>query len=286
MRFSLVLATVGRVSELECFLQSLDAQTFRNFELIVVDQNPDDRLVPILERYEQRFAIVHLRSAPGLSRARNVGLQHVTGDVVAFPDDDCWYPPGLLERVVRFFREHPEIDGLTGRSLDENGRPSVGRWATASGLVNKFNVWGKGVSITIFLKASVIKRTGGFDEDLGAGAGTSWGAGEETDYLLRALEKGFRIYYDANLMIYHPHPAERYDEPTLQRALKYGQGMGRVLRKHRYPFWFVCYQWLRPLGGALLSLSTGKLGKARYHWAVFRGRILGWLSKELRRTLP
>src|SRR5690349_10889036 len=113
---SLLLATVGRTAELENFLLHLDAQTYRCFELIVIDQNPDDRLVAILSEYGQRFPIRHCRSGRGLSRARNVGLPAATGDVIAFPDDDCWYPPDLLQQVAAIFSENPAVDGITGRS--------------------------------------------------------------------------------------------------------------------------------------------------------------------------
>ena len=54
----------------------------------------------------------------GLSRARNVGLKAVTGEIIAFPDDDCWYPDGLLQKVVAEFRDQTSLDGLTGRSED------------------------------------------------------------------------------------------------------------------------------------------------------------------------
>jgi len=279
MRFSLIMATVGRTEEVKRFLEHLDRQTYRDFELIVVDQNPDDRLVPILETYKSRFPILHLRSERGLSRARNVGLKHISGDIVAFPDDDCWYPPDLLERVARFFREHSDIDVLTGRSVDENGELSAGRSDASSGVVNFFNVWKRGRSISMFLKSAVITQIGDFDESLGVGAGTPWGAGEETDYLLRTLKNGFRIYYKADLTIYHPQPVKRYDEKAIARAYTYGAGIGRVLRKHRYPFWFVFYQWLRSAGGVFLSLASGRLGKARHHLAALQGKFLGWIAK-------
>ena len=41
-----------------------------------------------------------VESARGLSRARNAGLRMIAGDIVSFPDDDCWYPPDLLQRVA------------------------------------------------------------------------------------------------------------------------------------------------------------------------------------------
>ena len=130
------MATLGRTLEIERFVASLDTQTHYDFELIVVDQNPDDRILPFLQPYRTRFPILHLHSEKGTSRARNVGLEHVKGDVVGFPDDDCWYPPDLLERVSEYLREHPDLDGITGRVTDWEGTfdarfdRSSGFWST------------------------------------------------------------------------------------------------------------------------------------------------------------
>jgi len=277
LKFSLILATVGRTEELKKFLEHLNMQTYTNFELIVVDQNDDGRLVPILKDYKERFSILHLRSERGLSRARNVGLRYASGDIVAFPDDDCWYPPDLLEKVAKFLEEHPGVDGLTGRSVDENGESSSGRWDYDAGLINRFNVWKRGISISIFLKTKIIEIIDGFDEMLGVGAHTPWGSGEETDYLLCALEEGYKIYYDPTIAVYHPHSTV-YCNNAIKRARLYAQGMGCVLRKHNYPFWFVLYQFLRPVGGILLSLLQGEFKKITYYYNVLSGRVRGWLS--------
>ena len=157
-----------------------------------------------------------------------------------------------------------------------NTRKHQKRWATNSGRITQWDVWRKGISYSIFLRQSVVNRVGNFEESLGAGAGTPWGSGEETDYLLRALDAGFRIYFDPAVHVHHPRPKKEYDAKRLSRAYHYGKGMGRVLRKHRYPIWFILYQWARPLGGMLVSLGVGRLRKARFHWAVLRGRIIGW----------
>lgn len=278
--FSLVMATFGRVVEVERFLQTLGQQSYQSFELIVIDQNLDDRLIPILNTYRESFPIIHLRSERGLSRARNLGLRHIQGKIVGFPDDDCWYPPDLLERVMRFFEENPSFDGITGRSVDGEGNPSATKWDTNPGSVDFFNVWKRGISFSIFFRIKVIKKVGDFDETLGVGAGTPWGAGEETDYLLRALKEGYIIRYDPSLVVYHPQPIKRYDVQAIERARTYSAGIGRVLRKHRYPLWFVVYQLLRSVGGALLSLASGQLGKARYYTAVLHGKFSGWIAKS------
>src|SRR5829696_3012355 len=71
MRFSHILRTVRRTAELAECLAALDAQTYRGFELIVVDQNLDNRVEPILAPYKGKFDTLHLKSQrQGLAREK------------------------------------------------------------------------------------------------------------------------------------------------------------------------------------------------------------------------
>ena len=277
-RFSLILATLGRTQQLERFLRALDAQTWRDFELIVVDQNADDRLVAMLARYAAAFPVIHLRSPPGLSRARNAGLGCAKGEIAGFPDDDCWYPEDLLARVATWFDAHPRYDGVTGRAVDEAGDASTAPALGRAGPVKRNTVWKQGVSISIFLRRSVIGSVGGFNEELGVGSGTRWGSGEETDYLLRALGHGFRLWYDPTLTVGHPSVMAADAERSTRRARLYGGGMGRVMRMHRFPPWFVLYQLLRPLLGCAWATLRLDLDRSRFYLASFRARADGWRS--------
>ena len=144
MKISLIVATKGRVEEIARLVQSLIQQGSANLELIVVDQNEDDRLESILKEPTLPFPIIHLWSEVGLSRARNAGIACATGEIIAFPDDDCWYPAGLLMRVVSELQSQLSVDGLTGRSEDGEGRPSGGSFSRRKGRVDIKNVWTKG----------------------------------------------------------------------------------------------------------------------------------------------
>jgi glycosyltransferase involved in cell wall biosynthesis len=277
--FDIIVPTVGRVDELDRLLRSLAAQDHRAFRVIVVDQNPDDRLSSTLERYAEDMTIVRLTSELGLSRARNAGLAAREGDVLAFADDDCWYPPDLLSRVEAELLVHPEWDGVTGRVVDEHGRPSVARWNRHPCRVSRANVWTSAASVSIFLRARVVERVGPFDEQLGLGARTPWGSGEETDYLLRAVEAGFDLHFDPALAVGHEQTRRtNVSAETVAAGFSYGMGMGRVLRKHCYPWWSAAYHVARATGGSVLALGRGRLGEARFHWAVARGRARGWLK--------
>ena len=277
--FSLILPTIGRREEPERFLASLAAQTFRGFELVVVDQNPDDRLVPVVDAYEDLYPILHLRTKRvGASAARNEGLRYSRSDLVAFPDDDCRYPSDLLEKVARFFDRHPELDGLTGRLIDEQGQSSILDFDLDPGPLDAINIWTRSIEATMFLRGKSARRFR-FDETLGRGSGTAWESGEGTDYLLQLLSEGASLYYEPTLNVIHPHPVPPYDAKAMRRAYEYGCGRGRVLRKHEYPLRARAGTLVEPLKRAMVCAASLSTTQAYYHWNVFRGRSRGLLSK-------
>lgn len=278
MKISLIMATVGRTSELERCLHSLMLQTYTNFELVIVDQNSDDRISRLLSDYNQLLSIKHIKSKRGLSRARNAGLLQATGEIIAFPDDDCWYPTDLLERIIRKFLEE-KVDGLAGRCTDDMNRPSVGRFSQISTDIDAFNVWQCAVSVTIFLRRNVISAVGKFDETLGVGSETMFQSGEETDFILRALKANFRLRFFDDIVVHHPNPTILYDERAFSRAYYYGCGFGFLMARYQYPIWFKLKWLVRPLGGVLLSFFRLNCAQAVYRWHVFRGRLQGMLSQ-------
>ncbi len=276
MKFSLIVPTINRTEQLARLMDSLDRQDYRDFEVIVVDQNVDSRLDGILAPFRDRYRILHVRiSTRGAARARNQGLREITGDIVAFPDDDCWYPDGLLGTVARHFRDNPDCDGLCGKTVDETGADSANRWNSEPVVLNRRNIWNSSIAAATFFRRAVVDRVGEFDESLGVGSGTKWGSGEETDYIVRALDLRFRFEYDPALLVHHPQVASGYDEQSMQRALSYARGFGYVLRKQRFSIWSILYFLIRPLGGAVLSLATGRFRKMKYHLLVLGGRLSG-----------
>jgi len=264
--FDLVVATVGRVQELERFLTTLEFQTHQRFRVILVDQNPDDRLDDVVEATS--LDILHLRSEPGLSRARNAGLAHVTADIVAFPDDDCAYEQGLLTLIGGLLAGDSRLDGVTGRSVDRGGRSSSS-WKRDTTLLTDHNLWNRAISYTIFVRRRVVERVGVFDERLGLGSPEPWSSGEEIDYLIRAVRSGARIRYDPSLTV-------RHDDSGHGIGSRDGASVGYLLRKHHYPKRTVSRMLVRPAGGMLASLARRDLGRVRFQAATLRGRVRGY----------
>jgi GT2 family glycosyltransferase len=253
--FDLVVATVGRVAELERLLASLDAQTHKDFRVLLVDQNHDDRVRAAVAAHPA-LDVERVRAPQGLSRARNAALPLLRADVVAFPDDDCTFPADLLERVAARLADR-RSDGVTGRA------PTPPTWKRDATRLARDNLWNRAISFTIFLRREIVERVGAFDERLGLPSSS----GEEIDYLIRAIDAGARIEYDPTIVVTHP---EKPVDLTAVGA-RDGASIGYILRKHHYPRRVVARMLLRPAGGIVLDPR-----RARFHVATFRGRLRGY----------
>jgi glycosyltransferase involved in cell wall biosynthesis len=275
VRFSLIMATMGRPKEATAFITLLRRQTFTGFELIVVDQNDDDQLAEICRALHPGFPVHHVRSSvKRLSHARNVGMRFCSGEIVAFPDDDCMYPEDLLLSVHRSFLNDPQIDVLTGTAVSPSGSLGSGRWSKTSGDIRLETVWTSAIAFNLFIKAPLLRKLQGFDENLGVGA--RFGSCEETDLVIRALKAGARAVYDPSKAVIHPD--KRLTPVAIARAYDYGAGMGYVLRKHRIkPSTYIVF-FVRPLGGVIVSLARLRVSAAKYYWNTLRGRLYGFVA--------
>jgi len=279
VKVSLVVPTVDRVRETERLFESVAGQDFRELEVILVDQSPGNRYGPLVGRYAQQFPILHLREPRhGVSRARNVAFGYVQGDVVAFPDDDCVYPEGLLTRVAHFFDSHPEWDGLLTRvfdlDADENAFEHCGDENSQEvGYAKGYKVC---ASPGMFLRGGIAGNVA-FNEHLGAGAGTPWGAGEETDYLFRCLDAGYRFYYDANVVVRHPNPLKVQSLGSrLRRGFGYGRGNGYFLATHVLPPEFLRAEREAPYRDAIAEMRSGDAQRACYFLLHGIGTTIGY----------
>jgi len=204
MRFSLIMATLGRFDEIRIFLDSIDLQNYTDFELIIVDQNEENILGDIILPYKKKFYINHIRiKEKGLSLARNVGIKYAKGDIIAFPDDDCIYSLGILDFVNKFFIENKNVDFLTFRLRDkETGDDANLRWYNRDVEITSKNIFRTVISPSIFIRVKNINDVF-FDENLGVGR--RYGSGEESDMVLELLYRGYKGMFLNNFIIYHPN---------------------------------------------------------------------------------
>jgi len=276
--FSLVLATYGRVDEIGRLMDSLAAQTCADFELIFADQNPDERVLPFVERARVAgWRYQHLRLAePNLSAARNAGMQVAQGDWLAIPDDDCWYEPDTLARVLERVSAPPLVDGIVIRWVEV-----ADKVAAEDDSPLRAQAWRRfrgadASSIALFIRTDLARRVGGFDERLGVG---QWyGAGEETDFLLRMLDVGAAIERLPAACVHHEFGQSYANEPGAEYRLarSRARGWGAICVKHRLPAWTVLRGLIGPLLWPVLR-QGGPVGVARAA-GVLIGRWQGFLA--------
>jgi hypothetical protein len=284
--FSLVLATFGRTDELGRMFDSLAGQSFTSFEVIVVDQNPDDRVCGHVSAARHAgLQVSHLRlERPNLSGARNLGVDAARGRFVGFPDDDCWYEIDTLQRMHDALTGSPGLDGAIARWTDvdpENAcdgatRVSLDQWRRFRG--------GDASSITLFLRRERLVRLGGFDPRIGVGRW--YGAGEETDLLLRLLGSGAQLARVPASRVRHrpPEPAVGLTWSRLQARRARARGVGAIYVKHRLSPWTVGRGLAAPIVNGLRGREGGNpVAGLAFGFATSIGRLEGalrWLANE------
>lgn len=277
IKISLVLCTYGFNKLIYKFFDSLANQTYNNIELIVVDQNKDFKIKNIIKDKKFDFEVKYLRSAKGLSKARNKGLKHITGDIVGFPDDDCFYKNNTLEKIALSYKKN-NCDGLiikaknsvvSGRELHKNEK---------SRFINKKEVFKLVHSISLFLSAEIIKSVGGFDEKLGLGTDTCFIGQEDRDYPLRALQQGFNLYFDNNIIVYHPWDDEQLEREKEFLLRSYGGASAEmyIINKHNFSFIFKIKRLFRKVGGTIYYLLKFNLYKSKASFNGLKGLIKYW----------
>ena len=272
MKVSLIMPTINVTEELDLFLKSLSEQTYKDFELITIDQNAGNEAFEIIRKYEDDFEIKYMKSnQSGLSLNRNKGLIMIDGDIVGFPDDDCEYEKDTLEKVVTFFKKNADKRIYSCRTLERGKDYGTGIMLENNDELKIDNIDMTVKSITFFVNYFLEDITL-FDENLGVGE--YFGSGEETDYVLTLLHKGFKGNYFAEDIIYHPAKKGNYDD--LERAYKYALGYGALVKKEvrcRKNFFYIFKYWkklFRNIGGMIVTKNR------KYHWFVLKGRLRGY----------
>jgi len=110
---SVIIPAYNQAAWLPFALESVLNQSYRRFEVIVVNDGSTDETGQILRGYGKRIRVIAQANA-GLSAARNSGLRAAKGELIGFLDsDDLWYPE-MLSATVSYLNEKPDIDLVCG----------------------------------------------------------------------------------------------------------------------------------------------------------------------------
>jgi len=219
---SVIIPTYNREKYVVEAIESVLAQTYQNFEIIIVDDGSTDGTEKILEPYRDRVVYIYQENQ-GPSVARNTGIRRATGQFIAFLDSDDLWLPEKLEVQVAYMETNPEV-GLvhTGKLLREERPtgPILKEWPYAelsrSGHIFPEMFLEPTVSTsTVVARRECFDVAGLFDEELTRGA---------DHHLFLRIARHFPIGY-----IPRPLGVYRMHETNITKKDRFQTHLGTVL---------------------------------------------------------
>jgi GT2 family glycosyltransferase len=187
---SVAMAVCGAEEYIHPCIESLLTQTFKKFEIVIVEDPPFDKTKEIVDKFkDERIVYVRNREYAGLSKSRNRCVKLARARYVFFTDADCIASNNWIERGLKSLRDHNTI-GVEGKTyyVSEDYQPTY-----SDGIVeNRYG--GQFMTCNIAYKKSIIDAIGGFDE--------RYTYMEDRDLALRASKFG-KIRFDAAMVVYH-----------------------------------------------------------------------------------
>lgn len=255
-KISLVGTTQGgREFEIDRLLKSLiGASDF--VEVVFVDQSQTNLIDDIVDKYKNLISIKLIKSDKvSLSKARNIALRNVSGNIIAFCDDDAYYSVEHLKFVSNNIKPGTILccKVVDGNSLENYGNRKYPKHNTS---LNHLGVIKYSLSVGVFcaFDKSIIEN--GyilFDERLGVG--TNLGGSEETEYLYRLMRLGMEVRFVNNIFVFHDNDRILYDNNLASKYHKYAIGYAVVIREYFFSsFGLLGFEFLRVFFRSLIGL--------------------------------
>lgn len=244
--FTVAICTYNRSGLLNNALESLARCKLprRKWELLIIDNNSKDRTREIALSFQSRLPLSYLHEPEqGLSAARNRAMSECRGKVLLFTDDDVRLDGGWLQSHEIAFCEKNEAGWYGGRINPywPNGRPGWLRDESMdliAGLIVYYDIgetnrWYRKEDQLPFganfaIRRELFENIGYFRTDLGVKAGAP-GRSEETEYLQRARDAGYKGYYVGEALALHWQDPYRFKWLNLYKfGFQKGLAAGRM----------------------------------------------------------
>ena len=274
-------------------LNALRAQTFRDFETIIVDNASSDSSVALIEGDYPEVILVRNDCNDGFAKGNNIGYLHAHGRYILLLNNDTESDPALLGNMVAAFAALPKAGSVQAKLvlIDQPDRlDACGAFFTATTLAYHFG-FGKDATLPLYnqalpmfsnkgacmmLRREVIEKVGFLDDDF-------WCYYEETDLCHRIWLAGWECWYWPRALCRHGLGGTSI---KIENSIIHFHNFKNKLTSHLKNFSVTSLIWILPmhflvgLGYSLFFLLTGKWRNAL---AFFRGT--GWVAANFGRIL-
>ena len=262
-----------RAALLEC-IGALQRQNYPRdrMEIIVVDDGSSQPVTDV------GGCVRVVRQEPrGSYAARNEGIRHARGSVLAFTDSDCLPAPDWLSAAVRAVATHEgaAIAGSIEVPADGDQRSVVARYERQFAFPQQLYVERDhfGATANLIVPAAVMARVGPFDERLQSGGDWEWGQ--------RARRAGVRIVYEPGVRVVHP--PRTTVRALLRKNGRVARGAVTLARKRYFRPRQIVSLWgsalLPPMGDVLRALTDARSGPLYARPKVAALRMLLWAQR-------
>ena len=236
MHVSVCIPTCNRGAQVAAALESLVANSYSDFDVLVVDQSADEMTEAAVAPFvatDPRFA--YLRSPTrGTSAARNEGIARAVGEIIAFLDDDCRASSIWLAGIVARFQAFPAVGQLCGAVHAAPHDPTAGYVLTAQMhhprlIRSPWLKWSEvGIGANMAFRRETLRLVGPFDELLCPGAALY--SAQDRDITYRTLRAGRTVLDDPAIWVLHDGVRTWAEGQIHMRHV--GLGIGAAWMKH------------------------------------------------------
>ena len=271
--FSVIIPVYNRPNEVQELLESLEKQSNKNFEVIIIEDGSEEDCKAIVAAFSDRLKIVYKykpNSGPGDSR--NVGMTLANGDYFIFFDSDCIIPSDYFSKLEMFLLNNPldTFGGPDGASPNFTNIQKAINYSMTSvlttggirGKKNKLDQY-QPRSFNMGIHRKVYETVGGFGDIH---------PGEDPDLSYRIMNAGFQVGLIENAVVYHKR---RIDFRKFVKQV-YKFGVVRVILMKWYPD-KTKMTYFFPSLFLLASITSIILYFISFEWVVFTIPIIGFV---------
>jgi GT2 family glycosyltransferase len=214
MKISVVIPNWNGVDYLKICLPSLIKQSFKDFEIIVIDNGSNDDSINYLEKKYSQIKIIKLKENLGFSKATNAGIKTSKGEYIFLLNNDTKLDKNCLKYLIDATKKNPQISFFATKILNfdkKNLIDNAGDFIDSVGHLysrgfqkkdgSKYNqekLIFAGSGGAVLIKKDLFKKIGYFDEDY-------FFYMEDIDFFFRAQLAGFTGLFVPSAIIYHKH---------------------------------------------------------------------------------